>query len=116
MNNENCTVCGKHLMAGSIIDEKAICHECLTKEQQEVMNSLSKSDVSHVKGYFSLTEAQTNLFLTVYKKHLSAMGTVMRQNFMPQKINEVKYGDTEKTVNVYFESDWFHYASDNTWY
>lgn len=116
MNNENCTVCGEYLIAGSIIDEKIICHECLTEEQQGLMNSLNKSDVSHVDGYFSLTEEQRNLFLTVYKKHLSGMGTVMRQNFMPQQIKEVKYDDTEKTVNVYFESDWFHYASDNTWY
>ncbi|WP_404456914.1 hypothetical protein LG329_19340 (plasmid) [Virgibacillus necropolis] len=116
MNNENCSVCGKYLIAGSIIDEKTICHECLTKEQQGLMNNLSKSEVSHVKGYFSLTEAQSKLFSTTYKKHLSAMGTKMRQRFMPEYLKEVKYDDRENTVNVYFENDWWHYTKDHTWY
>ncbi len=91
-------------------------YDQLLKEQREVMNRLNKSDISHVKGYFSLTEIQRKLFLETYKKHLSAMGTVARQKYMPQHLKEVKYDNEDNTVNVYFENDWYHYATDHTWY
>lgn len=116
MSVEYCSVCSDVLPSGSEIEEKNICMDCLLEEQKTVIGKLSISDLIHVPGAFALTEGQRTLLISVYKSHLLGMGTIKRQSYMPGHLKKVAWDQEDKTVNVYFDNDWWHYTDDHRWY
>ena len=115
-SNVVCSSCGDWLIGGSEIEEKEICYDCLLEEQKEMMNNLNENEISHVQGFSTLDQTQKELLVSVYKKHLLAMGTVTRNEYIPEKIIKVKHDKNENTVNIYFKDNWWHYQKDHTWY
>lgn len=73
-------------------------------------------DFRNVKGYNELTKEQQVLLERVYQRHMAAMGTDTKKQYVIENIKEVEWDQKEKTVNIHFEDIWWHYSGDDTWF
>jgi hypothetical protein len=69
------------------------------------------------KGVSGLTDPQRGLFEKTYIKHLLAFGTEARKSYLAENLKEIRWDRKERCLKVYFKNgDWWHYATDGTWY
>jgi hypothetical protein len=72
--------------------------------------------LENVKGYSELTREQQEQLKRIYARHMLAMGKEARKDYTVDQIIQVAWDKRDKTVNIYFENIWWHYAADGTWY
>lgn len=65
---------------------------------------------------YGLTEEQAELFLSVHKQHMAAMGTENQNKYSLSAVRNVKWDEEEQTVNVYYDDNWWHYDHHCCWY
>ena len=72
--------------------------------------------MDNVKGYNALHPTMKNLFLKIYRKHLSSMGKEAREKHTIDKIVEIKVNQSESCFEVYYKyGDWYKYYPNGTW-
>jgi hypothetical protein len=69
-----------------------------------------------IKGYSKLTDQQKELFLSVHKAHMRAMGTENQKKYALENVVKVAWDKKDQTVNVYYEDNWWHYDKRGCWY
>ncbi|OAS21370.1 hypothetical protein [Paenibacillus oryzisoli] len=69
-----------------------------------------------VEGYDLLTPQQQTILERTYKLHSQAHGLDYKPLYAVEKIKRVQWDKQEKTVNVYYQHEWYHYTSDGCWY
>lgn len=64
-----------------------------------------------------LSPGEYKLLLKVYANHNRSMGLEARKDFTLSHITKVKRNQKERCLEVYYKNgEWFHYATDGTWY
>lgn len=65
---------------------------------------------------FNLTREQSELFLEIHMKHLSAMGEEMRKKYTFYRIKNIVWDLEEDCLKVHYDDIWWHYEKDHTWW
>lgn len=72
--------------------------------------------MNKIKGFAGLSDEQKQLFDRVYSRHMAAMGTEKRKKYSVDHLKEIKWNETEKCLEVYYNDDWWHYDTKGDWY
>jgi sugar diacid utilization regulator len=77
---------------------------------------MQQLDFSKVKGYNKLSPTAKLILERTYQLHQQAMGAETRAKFTIADIQQVKWDNKERTVNIFFPDIWWHYTIDGKWY
>jgi hypothetical protein len=102
----------------------------IIREQREKFYTIQKYLLNLTKGFpfhvsyrvgrymikFGLTEEQSELFLSVHKSHLAAMGIESQMKYKLPYVQKVVWDQEKDCLKVYYDDVWWHYLKEGTWY